>query len=373
MDNTDKKKQQILGILEQGLSYLGESIAEENSCNLRISTGRGNVLYERNCIDDGEPGDNFGKLTYTVETHEGPIKLTLRGLPPDKLEQGMNSLKETEFAVQCYFSRVNRSKQLDSLMKKGVVKYILNERINRATFLDIVNTHCNPDCQYYVSILNDCTKNEQRFMAKNLKRNQTFNISILDSKNLVLIVQHTFNPLTNTIDVNSPTEAEQQDIFSHLVAEYNGCPKFATGCSGYPGDLYLSYQQAIFTMSYMKLTGHTAFTTRYSDLGLGIPLTSNNWVEIKKYCLKNLSPLLEADKLNNASYFETLNTYLDYNCNGKEAADRLYIHVNTLYYRLKKIESMLNVSTTDMCDIAHLYYVTKIYKALIDSGIMDEE
>lgn len=62
-----KRKKQILGILENGLSYLGESIAEENSCNLRISTGQGNILYERNFIDESEPGDNFGKLIYTVE------------------------------------------------------------------------------------------------------------------------------------------------------------------------------------------------------------------------------------------------------------------------------------------------------------------
>ena len=154
---------------------------------------------------------------------------------------------------------------------------------------------------------------------------------------------------------------------------YKGCPKFAIGNSYRPEGLYLSYQQAMFTMSFMKLTGHKAFTQRYSELGMCIPLTSNNWLEAKDYCLKSLGTLLDCDELNNTCYYETLITYLDNNCNGKEAADQLYIHVNTLYYRLKKIEGLLGCTMTEMHDIAHLYCVAKIYEALLSSGIMDEE
>lgn len=373
MENNEKGRELVLGILEKGLEYIADYVVESSNCNFAVCAENGNVLYEKKAVAELSSESSTSKLVYTISTHEGPVVLMLTGLSSDKLEQGMNSMKQIEFAIQCYFSSANRQKKTDSTVQGGVVKYTIDQPLNRASFLNIVNTHCNPDFQYYVSILNDCTREEQRYMAKNLKRTQTFNISILNGKNLVLIVQHMYNPLTNTIDINSPSEEEQQGIFSNLIELYRGCPKFATGNSCYPTDLYLSYQQAMFTMSFMKLTGHKCFSQRYSELSIGIPLISNNWMSINAYCQKNIGALIESDETNNTSYFKTLTTYLDNSCNGKETADELYIHANTLYYRMKKIEGLLGCTTTSMCDITHLYYVTKVYKALHDSGILDGE
>lgn len=370
MDNTETRKKLVLAVLENGIGSVADWLVETNGCNFAAYRADGTVLYKKNIFDEATQ-QSPTKLSYSVSTHEGMITLTLTGLNSDKLEQGMNSLQTAEFAVQCYCSKGGRQSQ-PSLKNGGVVKYTIDQRLTRAGFLDIVKTHCDPSCQYYVSVLNDCTKEEQRYMAKNLKRTDTFNISVVDNKNLVLIVRHMYNPLTNTIDVNSPSEEEQQDIFRRVLELYGGKPKFATGSSCYPSDLYLSYQQARFTMSFMKLTGHKTFTKRYSDLDMGIPLMSNNWLEIEEYCLRHLSSILEFDEKNNTSYFETLHTYLETNCNGKEAADRLYIHVNTLYYRLKKIEALIGYSISDMSSITHLYHVTTLYKALKDSEIMDE-
>ncbi|HPT69952.1 MAG TPA: helix-turn-helix domain-containing protein, partial [Syntrophomonas sp.] len=50
--------------------------------------------------------------------------------------------------------------------------------------------------------------------------------------------------------------------------------------------------------------------------------------------------------------------------NNKATADQLYIHVNTLYYRINKIEQILNIDLAKMNARVELYTAIKVWDTL---------
>jgi len=61
---------------------------------------------------------------------------------------------------------------------------------------------------------------------------------------------------------------------------------------------------------------------------------------------------------------ETLRNYFDTNLNTNETAERLYLHINTLRYRLKRIEELTNTSLQKMDDRCNLYIALKVHDVL---------
>lgn len=68
------------------------------------------------------------------------------------------------------------------------------------------------------------------------------------------------------------------------------------------------------------------------------------------YVNTNIGRLIQADEINNGNLCETLETYLQNGCNAKQTAQAMYIHRNTLSYRLKKITEILGCNFDDLDD-----------------------
>ena len=68
---------------------------------------------------------------------------------------------------------------------------------------------------------------------------------------------------------------------------------------------------------------------------------------LHSYCTENLNPLLEYDKAHNSSLSDTLKTYFLANCHVSKTAEKLYIHKNTLLYRMSIIKKGLDYDLTD--------------------------
>lgn len=66
------------------------------------------------------------------------------------------------------------------------------------------------------------------------------------------------------------------------------------------------------------------------------------------YMEEKIGKLLQADELNDGNLSETLENYLNCSCNAKKTAEEMFLHRNTLNYRLKKIREILG------CDLENL-------------------
>ncbi|MCL6095648.1 MAG: helix-turn-helix domain-containing protein, partial [Actinobacteria bacterium] len=82
---------------------------------------------------------------------------------------------------------------------------------------------------------------------------------------------------------------------------------------------------------------------------------------------KVLAPLIQADKRGH-DYLTTLNTYLARNLHLKETAAVLHVHVNTLRYRLRKIEELIGMdlrSSEDRFLLELALHVDKVRRSTI--------
>jgi sugar diacid utilization regulator len=121
-----------------------------------------------------------------------------------------------------------------------------------------------------------------------------------------------------------------------------------TICGGmgslYPGpnSINRSYREAQNALMY-QLSQHNAGFMQYSEMGVNqlfINLTSE---EATTFLSKIFTPLREKSRQSD-SLEATLIAYIESNCSMTQTAKQLYIHTNTLYQRLRKIETCLNLS-----------------------------
>lgn len=86
----------------------------------------------------------------------------------------------------------------------------------------------------------------------------------------------------------------------------------------------------------------------YKDLGIfRLFFEINNHDEMRKLFNENLLKLKKYDKKNSSNLLQTLIVYLRENRNLGKTAEILYIHRNTIKYRVKRIEEILNCDLKD--------------------------
>ena len=89
-------------------------------------------------------------------------------------------------------------------------------------------------------------------------------------------------------------------------------------------------------------TKDTCRITHYEDLGLfRIVSIAESLTSLERFCLDAIGPLLDYDKENDTDLASTLRTFLEQNQNSTKTAKILFIHYNTLRYRLDRINAIL--------------------------------
>ncbi len=86
----------------------------------------------------------------------------------------------------------------------------------------------------------------------------------------------------------------------------------------------------------------TCRVTHYEDLGLfRIVSIAESLTSLERFCYDAIGPLLTYDQENETDLASTLRTFLEQNQNSTKTAKLLYIHYNTLRYRLERIKEIL--------------------------------
>ncbi|QCX34414.1 hypothetical protein FDN13_12295 [Caloramator sp. E03] len=89
-----------------------------------------------------------------------------------------------------------------------------------------------------------------------------------------------------------------------------------------------------------------------------------NEIDIKELCYPPLLNLIEFDNKNHTKYTLTLFTYLESGLNMCLSAKKLFIHHNTMRFRIEKIQNMLNINLDDGKTISLLYNSFKVLEYL---------
>ncbi|MDN5345505.1 MAG: hypothetical protein PWQ18_1619 [Clostridia bacterium] len=123
-------------------------------------------------------------------------------------------------------------------------------------------------------------------------------------------------------------------------------------------DLYRAYQEAKVALEVSRLLRRRAALTFFDELGVLRLIFNQGEQELEDYYEETLGPVVKYDTEHNTNLVETLAVFLFASGDHNRAAENMFIHVNTLRYRLKKIEEILSQ------DLRQLEVLVNLYTAL---------
>lgn len=127
-----------------------------------------------------------------------------------------------------------------------------------------------------------------------------------------------------------------------------------------PTEIFRSYQEAKVALKLGDLLQEQNQTPFFVDLGVERILYNHELQELQEFYRETLEDLERYDKSQKNDLMETLEKYVSHRCDLKETADALFLHKNTLRYRLKKIEEILHIDMEDFNEILSLMVAFKI-------------
>lgn len=128
-------------------------------------------------------------------------------------------------------------------------------------------------------------------------------------------------------------------------------------------DFRMNYQKAQKALTLISFYNEKPQFLLYEELDIYCSLFSlTNHNELFSLYETALQKLEDYDISSNYDLIQTLNKYIEMNCNMESTANQLFIHVNTLRYRIKKIEQILNCNLKNIEDICKLNLALKIKK-----------
>lgn len=140
------------------------------------------------------------------------------------------------------------------------------------------------------------------------------------------------------------------NIISKVEGNYHLCVKAGAGTAyEYIEDFKKSYQEAKNALAISRILSQEEKVYFYENLGIYSLITQiSNGKFLDDYIETKIGKLIKADQMAEGELCDTLETYLIHNCNANATAEALFIHRNTMRYRLDKIKKILDDDISDM-------------------------
>jgi PucR family transcriptional regulator, proline-responsive transcriptional activator len=128
-------------------------------------------------------------------------------------------------------------------------------------------------------------------------------------------------------------------------------------------DIKISYKEAFKALSMIDIYHRDLKIIKYKELGIIRWLVELSDIkEIQRYCYENLGPILEYDKKHGMDLMGTLKCYFQNNRHLLKTSQELFIHRNTLLYRLSTIKELLKIDLDDAMIDLELFNSILIYE-----------
>lgn len=385
--------QLVDGVLEQGLPFVGSYLEKRIRRPILITDDKGQIHYPDAADDLYELDDMFIQLPtnipnnkyfyqevdkslyYRVGLGGSSAYVVARSLPAEMIGQAVCVLMESKLAIKCYFAKINKRK---NEFEAQIAEYLSFK--SNVSMTDIIQLSEKPlDINRpYVLLLLQLEEASQvvdrriirSYLHEYLKRQKGIEvISILLPEYLTFIMPAHLKNNSLEVDLLWPIADDLLKYKEIIETRFNTRIALGIG-SPYPlSELCRSYNEARIALTLPRLMGKDNFIQKFTDLGVFAFIFSKDTEVLKEYCLKTFGKLLEEDKKKNSELMPTLRSLIENNFNRKTTADRLFIHINTLHYRLAKIEQILDIDLSRIDIRLGLFTAIKVYDTLQFNGL----
>ena len=167
----------------------------------------------------------------------------------------------------------------------------------------------------------------------------------------------------------SPDEAKRISVALGRTLSQRACEKLkpltvSVGIGRFYPDVLLlwrSYLEAREALDLGRRVWGDGSVVHYDHLGVyRLALKCSEPGELGSFVGEHLGKLLEYDRAHNTAFVKTLEVYIRTNSCLAETASRLFVHVNTLKYRLRRIQEILDVDLSDPEVLLNLNVAMKV-------------
>lgn len=383
------------GILDQGLPFVASYLEKIISRPIIITDDAGKIHYPaveypariealfmqlppHICEGHYYHKEASDYLYYHIGCNGTSAYIIVKNIAQEAVPKTLSILAEAKLAIKCYFYNFNNTTKNKGKGQKEQAEYLFfhNEPHIRE-IIKIIAQNLDSNKLYFAEIMEVDGFAEHidwqavyLYSRDYLKKAKLEVIPLAWSKRLLLIVSICFN--NNTLELNPDWPKFINKFKEAIETRFKIIVSKGIG-RVYPlADLDKSYNEACLALKLSRLMEKSNFSQKFSDLGVFSLLFSQETEAIKNYCLKSLGQILEYDEKNNSALLPTLRILLDTSVNWKQTADTLFIHVNTLYYRVEKIEKLLNVDLSKMETRTNLFIAIKVWDTLKSLSLLDD-
>jgi carbohydrate diacid regulator len=185
-------------------------------------------------------------------------------------------------------------------------------------------------------------------------------VSLLNLERFIVIkslpYQQSFESLMETL------EEKLHKINSFLETKYGLCAQISVGIiSNHLSEISESYQNALTAMNIGLRFAQDTGIYLYNERDTMLRLLPRELTPIyQRKLLKTITPLIEHDSYDVLS--STFIGFCKYNMNLSEASRNMYIHRNTIIYRLEKISEITSLNTSSFEHCMLLYTAIQCYE-----------
>jgi sugar diacid utilization regulator len=172
---------------------------------------------------------------------------------------------------------------------------------------------------------------------------------IQDEELIVVAPPH----LPSKAPAGSPSERTGDEpgasLFSFLESRFPAT-EFTVGASRVTttlSQLATARDQARATLKLARRLGRTDAVTGYEELGFYRLLLAVPSPELRRFTDEVLGPLVDYDEAHGSDLVSTLAVYLRAGGSPRHAAEKLFVHPNTVVYRVGRIQSLIAVDLAD--------------------------
>lgn len=370
------------GVLDKGLSFVASYVESMLTRPVIIADNHGRIHYPEIPGQSMELDDLFIHIPSQMSTrefHYSPADSTLyyrvryngasafvvaRQLPPDLVPQALDVLMESKLAIKCYFCKIHKDQ---GRFEQELAEYLLgSSSANLTDIIKLSGTELDLQRLYYVSVIrmDGATPERERQLIRSyfcecLRKDRLEVIPISWDNCLLVIIP--VGDKENSAEENMSQLVNYKDIIEERF-DVSLCQ--GIGRVYALQDISQSFDEARIALTLPGLIGKSHYVKKFSDLGIYYPIFAQRTGAIKDYCLQSLGRLIEYDEKTEGELLPTLRKLLDSNVNMKSTADSLFIHVNTLYYRVNKIQELLNIDFSDMDTRVNLFIAIKVWDTM---------
>ncbi|WMN89407.1 helix-turn-helix domain-containing protein [Vibrio parahaemolyticus] len=369
-------------IVDRTMSIIGHNVNVMNSAGIIIGSGEANrigqvhdgavlaishgeslELTEQQCstLQGVKPGINMllklhGEVVGTVGVTGEPD--TIRDFASLVKMTAELTIEQAALVEKFQWDRRHREEFILSWIKGSLTDEELKDWAMRLS-IDITQPRVATVIEVSTSSASKSMKSV-RNIVELLEYPERNNLVAIVSVNEIVVLK----PYKSIQQWNSQVESERIDkLISRLSDHDSHTFHIALGqVFSEPKDVALSYQSAKQVLAVGKQFYPEQRKYLFDDLRLPVLLAPLADIWQGEQIIDSVNLLKGKDK--SGQLLKTLDVLFECDGNVKECANAMFIHRNTLRYRLDKITEITGLSTTDFVGLAELYIATRLSKMI---------